>query len=119
LKSNKSSTCCLAALIVELLHLCGLRRWLRWCCLQAQLLGGLAGFKDLASLGAKLELRDGDGDAVPFPMTSEPLLPARYRYNWKGRCMRARFHSRGETKRKVEIFLVGVRVYNNELRGNP
>ena len=46
--------------------------------IQGQLLTGLAGFRELTSPEAKLELRDGDGDAVPFPMMSEPLVPARY-----------------------------------------
>ena len=42
----------------------------------SQLLAGLGGFRDLNTPGAVAELRDGDGDAVPFPLKSDPLVPA-------------------------------------------
>ena len=43
---------------------------------QGQLLSGLSGFRELNTPEAVVELRDTDGDTVPFPLKSEPLCPA-------------------------------------------
>mmetsp|Transcript_7567 Transcript_7567/g.8959 ORF Transcript_7567/g.8959 Transcript_7567/m.8959 type:complete len:228 (+) Transcript_7567:190-873(+) len=42
----------------------------------AQLLSGLTGFRELNSAEALIELHDKDKDAVPFPLKTDPLIPA-------------------------------------------
>jgi hypothetical protein len=42
----------------------------------AQLLSGLGGFRDLNTVDAVVELHDKDKDAVPFPLKTDPLVPA-------------------------------------------